>query len=87
MGQGEDLSHSLSCTLFREVIKDHLSQSSAAAERSGNADSSTSSTRVSGSFCFISMGSEDGVVMLLGCPPPTLPPPSLLSFLNLAHFS
>ena len=36
MGQGEDLSQGPSCTLFREVIKDRLSQCSAAAKGNGN---------------------------------------------------
>lgn len=74
MGQGEDLSHGPSCSLFREVTKDRLSRCSTAAKGNGNTDFSTASTRASESFfCLISLGSEAHAVALLGCPPSCLP--------------
>lgn len=50
MEQREDLSQGPSCTLFRDVIKDGLSQCSSAAKGNRNTNFSTTVTRVSESF-------------------------------------
>lgn len=50
MEQREGLSQGLSCTLFREVIKDGRSQCSAAAKRNRNTNFSITAARVSESF-------------------------------------
>lgn len=50
VGQGEDLSHGPSCSLFREVTKDRLSRCSTAAKGNGNTDFATALTRASESL-------------------------------------
>lgn len=50
MEQREDLSQGLSCTLLREVIKDGLSQCSAAAKGNRNTNFSITAIRVSESL-------------------------------------